>query len=191
MELERVSSDLTFAGVSTHELILMLETHKKALQILDNYVKSVLREGVDYVKYNFSTKPFLLKSGALKIARSLNLNIQTQIVSETLNEEEASVKMKAVLVNAKGQVISEGWGYCSSKEVKYTKQIENEKIKPPALYNTILKMAEKRAVVDAVLNLGLAHLFTQDEDTVEEVNKPQPTQQQKTYQSFKKETKGV
>lgn len=55
-----------------------------------------------------------------------------------------------------GRIIASGVGSCSSMESKY--------IRAPRDYeNTVLKMAKKRAMVDAVLNaFGLSDRFTQD-----------------------------
>jgi protein tyrosine phosphatase len=54
-------------------------------------------------------------------------------------------------------LITEGLGSCNTKERKYIKQ------DPYTMDNTVLKMAKKRAFVDATLLVGsLSDLFTQD-----------------------------
>ena len=65
------------------------------------------------------------------------------------------------------QVFGQGVGSCSSLESKYVRQ-------PHDSENTILKMAKKRAHVDAVLNtLALSDRFTQDmEDRIPDADKP-------------------
>src|SRR5699024_7729552 len=64
-----------------------------------------------------------------------------------------------------GQVITQGLGHCNSKEKKYT----SDKQDVFMLGNTCLKMAKKRAQVDAALTVGsLSDIFTQDlEDMVQ------------------------
>jgi hypothetical protein len=55
-----------------------------------------------------------------------------------------------------GQAVGEGVGACSSMESKYARS-------PSDFENTILKMAKKRALVDAVVvTFGLSDRFTQD-----------------------------
>lgn len=70
------------------------------------------------------------------------------------------VRCRIVLIET-GQVVGEGWGSCSTMESKYIDR-------PRDLENTALKMAQKRAMVAAVLNaFALSDRFTQDleEDT--------------------------
>lgn len=65
-----------------------------------------------------------------------------------------------------GAVIASGVGSCSSMESKY--------IRSPRDYeNTILKMAKKRAMIDATLNaFGLSERFTQDVEDLAHVDEP-------------------
>ena len=58
-----------------------------------------------------------------------------------------------------GEVVGQGDGSCNSKEKKYEKQ----SYKVYDLTNTIIKMAQKRALVGAVLSsCGASEFFTQD-----------------------------
>jgi hypothetical protein len=69
-----------------------------------------------------------------------------------------SREVKVVLLDSVNETIrGEGVGCCNSKEAKYQRE------DPYTLQNTILKMAKKRALIDAVLNVsGLSSRFTQD-----------------------------
>lgn len=69
-----------------------------------------------------------------------------------------SYEVKVTLINKRtGHVESEGVGCCNSKERKYKNQDAF------SICNTILKMAKKRALVDAVLSATrTSGLFTQD-----------------------------
>jgi hypothetical protein len=70
--------------------------------------------------------------------------------------------LKCKLEKPDGTVVGEGVGSCSSLEAKYIRS-------PRDAENTILKMAKKRAHVDAVLTtLGLSDRFTQDEDLIKQ-----------------------
>ena len=77
------------------------------------------------------------------------------------------------LVAANGETITEGLGQANTKERKYARQ------DPYTLANTVLKMARKRALVDAALTVGsLSDIFTQDledADLAAEVRKSQQT----------------
>ena len=59
--------------------------------------------------------------------------------------------------------ITEGVGHCNTKEKKYINQ------DPYTLANTCLKMAKKRAQIDATLTLAsLSEIFTQDIEDMQE-----------------------
>jgi len=123
------------------------------------------------------------------------------------------IKCRLVIIGT-DTVVSEGMGSCNSMEAKYryrwvfesalpkdadkeslptkkvrvkgnwtpTYRIENEN--PQDLANTILKMAKKRAHVDATLSAGrLSDIFTQDIEDLDqtvEVEKPKPTDEPET-----------
>jgi len=72
-----------------------------------------------------------------------------------------------IVLRQTGTVIASGVGACSSLESKY--------IRSPRDYeNTVLKMAKKRAMVDAVLNaFGLSDRFTQD---IEDIGQTEPAE---------------
>lgn len=70
--------------------------------------------------------------------------------------------IRARLIGPDGQEVGQGVGSCSSLESKYIRA-------PRDAENTILKMAKKRAVIDAVLStLGLSDRFTQDVEEIQE-----------------------
>jgi hypothetical protein len=150
---------------------------------IQEFVKSLLKPGEDYgtIKYTkngkeMETKPFLYKSGAEKIAYALGLRILVDIVDKVIDENEIAYTIKCKLVRNDDVVISEGFGVASTSEYKFWKQV-NESMKAGmpkdvamrSISNTILKMAEKRAVVDASLHIfALSGFFSQDEDYVKE-----------------------
>jgi len=150
---------------------------------IQEFVKSLLKPGEDYgtIKYTkngkeMETKPFLYKSGAEKIAYALGLRILVDIVDKVIDENEIAYTIKCRLVRNDDVVISEGFGVASTSEYKFWKQVsESMKAGMPkdvamrSISNTILKMAEKRAVVDAALHIfALSGFFSQDEDYVKE-----------------------
>ena len=76
--------------------------------------------------------------------------------------------IRCTLVSGDGREVGQGIGSCSSLESKYIRQ-------PRDSENTVLKMAKKRAYVDAVLTtLGLSDRFTQDVEDIEANKKASP-----------------
>lgn len=196
-----------------------LDTAKKRLHELQEFVRFYMNEGEDYGTIPGTPKPTLYKPGADKlcdiygIADTYRISNRTEDWSKNLFDYE----VECTLVNKRdGHLVATGLGSCNSFEGRYrwrdqkrvcplcgkptiikgkaewgggwicwkkegrsdgcggkfadddaeiTKQIigkiENEDI--PSLKNTILKMAKKRAKVDAVLSATRSSgLFTQD-----------------------------
>lgn len=130
-------------------------------------VQSTLLEGHDYgAAFSGSSKPSLLKPGAEKILMLLGLASEYEIIEKIQDYEEGffAYTVRCILTKG-GQVITEGLGHCNSKEKKY----DSDKQDKYMLGNTCLKMAKKRAQVDAALTVGsLSNIFTQDlEDMVQ------------------------
>jgi hypothetical protein len=154
-------------------------------------------------------KPTLLKPGAEKLTKLLGLADTYDFVDRTEDFEHDffnyTVRCRLVSM-ATGQIVAEGLGNCNSHESKYRwrwawprdlsepekvglktrtlkgggvqYRVENDDV--ASLVNTIIKMAKKRAQVDAALSAGrLSEVFTQDlEDmtpTDESADGPAPT----------------
>ena len=150
-------------------------------------IKGALKGGHDFDTIPGTGKPTLLKPGAEKILMMFGLTSEYEIVDSNVNYEKGifAYTIRCTL-SKNGIKITEGLGSCSSYEKKYRyrwvtanevpngvdintlKQnkygkyhIENDEIQD--LANTILKMAKKRAQVDAVLTVAsLSEVFTQD-----------------------------
>lgn len=135
--------------------------------------QEVLEENVDYgfpvKQHNESQKPSLYKSGAEKLVRLFNLTPEFEIVKEIEAEKFIMYKFICRLKTQDGKVIGVGYGACNSKE----KRGWNEN--PWVFQNSILKIAKKRSLVDAVLTgLGASNVFTQDLEDMEIDNEKQP-----------------
>lgn len=103
-------------------------------------------------------KPSLLKPGAEKIVMMMGLSSRYEIMDKTEDYDKGffAYNLKCVL-SRNGLDICEGVGNCNSREAKYEKQNSY------SITNTILKMAKKRAYVDAALSVAsLSDVFTQD-----------------------------
>lgn len=141
----------------------------KSMQAINQFqqvVQSALTPGIDYGASYAGGKPSLLKPGAEKILMLLGLSSEYEIIEKIQDYDNGffAYTIKCILTK-NGQVITEGLGHCNSKERKY----ESEKQDKYMLGNTCLKMAKKRAQVDAALTVGsLSNIFTQDlEDMAE------------------------
>lgn len=151
-------------------------------------VQKTLKRGRDFGEVPGTNKPTLLKPGGEKICMLFGLNPEYDFlqVTEDYDKEFFSYNIRCTLYK-NGQPVAQGVGSCNSKEKKYryinvdtipenymgasesytdkygrTKyKINNPDI--CSLVNTILKMAKKRAFIDAVLQVAsLSEVFTQD-----------------------------
>ncbi len=177
-----------------------LRSELEAIRRFQQIVHQELTEGHDYGVIPGTQKPTLYKPGAEKITKLLGLADRYEIVSEVEDWAKPffAYKIRAILSRfGTENIVSEGLGECNSLEARYrwrwlwpdevpegmdkTKlvsrkvanggkqyRIENDDVY--SLVNTLLKMAEKRALVDAALHAGrLSDVFTQDiEDMPEE-----------------------
>jgi hypothetical protein len=126
-----------------------------------------MEQGVHYGTIPGTRKPSLWKAGAETLLSLFMLDPEYD--SQTSFDEEGHfhVKSKVTLFHIpSGNRVSSGEGYCSTAEKRYAFKKKNEprpKSEFPELYNTIVKMAGKRALVAAVLNFSAASdVFTQD-----------------------------
>lgn len=143
---------------------LTVEEAKEFDDEMNRFIDSVLITGVDYGLIPNCKKPTLLKSGAEKILNYLGLIARTEITNrvEDYGAGFFCYEVKVFLIDYNGVVKGEGVGIANTKESKYAKS------NGYAVQNTVLKMAKKRALVDATLNVGnLSARFTQD---VEDMN---------------------
>jgi hypothetical protein len=163
-----------------------------AINKFQQIVHSTLVNGQDYGVIPGTNKPTLLKPGAEKIAKLLGLADSYEIMDRQEDWIRGFFRyiIKCRLTSVShGVVISEGMGECNSMESKYrwrwlsgrdipagtdtsklvsktrgdwtTYRFDNDDIYSQV--NTLLKMAKKRALVDAALSAGrLSEVFTQD-----------------------------
>lgn len=166
-------------------------------------VQKTLKTGHDYGVIPGTQKPTLYKPGAEKILMLMGLTSEYDIVEKIEDYDKGifAYTIKCTLFK-NGQKITEGVGSCNSKEDKYRWRMVEEKDIPNgidkdtlktktnkygqvkyrienddtcSLANTILKMAKKRAQIDATLTVGsLSDVFTQDlEDMQQFIEKEQ------------------
>lgn len=162
---------------------------------LVEFVKGVLQKDVDFGVIPGTRKPTLLKPGAEKLCKLFGLRPVPELVRcvEDFDKPLFHYHYRVALLNRQGEIVAAGEGNCNSLEGKYQKQQSRIFDLP----NTLCKMAQKRAMVAAVLvATGASEFFTQDiedwQDIVEGGDRPQrqpqPARPQPQRQSPRKET---
>lgn len=181
-------------------------------QVMDQVMKSDVHYGV----IPGCKTPSLFKPGAEKIMATFRLSVDP-MVTDLSDGDQIRYQVKARLLSPSGVFVGCGIGECSSSEEKYKwrravcdeefnecpadrrrekwsksynkpaykqKQVRTE---PADLANTVLKMAKKRALIDAVLTATAASdCFTQDIEDLppEYVEQVEPVQQQKQIETL-------
>ena len=155
------------------------------LAVIKDFVSSALVEGVDndYGLVPGVKKKMLFKPGAEKLMRLFGLGVRYRPTENMLQVEEnfALYSYVAEVYHLKsGTVISECEGVANSHEKKYKEKAQYSNGQKVGLVpipvcdilNTLKKMAQKRAMVGAVITAtGASDYFSQDPD---EVNNQKP-----------------
>ena len=185
-----MSSDLEISP-QTQQPMTAIDIRAQVNRIQE-VMKSVMQEGQHYGKIpGAGDKPTLLKAGAEKLMMTFRL--APQVAVEPLFLPDAIGYRVTVNLNTfDGRFVGSGVGECSSLEEKYkwraavceeefeetpvdqrrvkfskkygkVEKIKQVRTNPSDQANTILKMAKKRALVDATLTcLAASDIFTQD-----------------------------
>lgn len=153
-----------------------LESVMVKINQFQQLVQKNLKQDLDFGIIPGTKKPTLLKPGAEKILMLLGLRSEFDIVNDTRDFERGFFQYQIKCKLYKGDMlITEGLGACNSKESRY-KNSDGFSID-----NTVLKMAKKRAMVDAALLVGsLSDLFTQDLEDMD-LNGNKVSDQPKVY----------
>ena len=134
-------------------------------EMLRDYVKNHMTVGEDYGVIPGGNKPTLFKPGAEKLNAVFGLSPMVEVSNRVENWDDGFVayEMKVTLLNKRtGTIEAEGIGSCNSRERRYKNQ------DAAGIANTVLKMAKKRALVDATLSATRASgMFTQDLEDIE------------------------
>lgn len=191
VEEQPVESGVALAPVMT------IEQARRRLTEIQQFVREAMVQDLDYGVIPGTKKPTLYKPGAEKLAEFYGLAPTIQVTNRIERWDEPGFFHYEVicrLVSKRtGAVVAEGVGSCNSREARYRWRWVWERDLPPnvdkrslptkrtrtgtmyrienddvfSLPNTILKMAKKRALVDAVLSATRSSaLFTQDVEDV-------------------------
>jgi len=168
------------------------------IKLLQEVLEKVMKKGQHYDTIPGTSKPTLLKPGAEKILATFRLGVDP-IVEDLSSGDILRYRVKCNIKTFNGIFVGAGVGEASSEEekykwrsivsekeweatpenlrrIKYTRDknhptIQQIRTNSYDIANTILKMAKKRAMVDATLTVTAASdIFTQDiEDMPEEI----------------------
>ena len=130
---------------------------------IEAVIASILIAEQDYGVIPGCRKPSLLKSGAEKLCSHYGYSTQISILhrAELYEKSFVSYEVKVTVYSPSGMIQAEGLGAANSRERKFLKGDFFSQI------NTVLKMAKKRAFVDAVLTAtGASGIFTQDMEDI-------------------------
>lgn len=168
---------------------------RQQVNLMQDVMMEVMKDGVHYGKIPGTNGKSLWKAGAEKLMATFRLAGDPEV--ESLGKDgEVHYRVKVKLSTPGGAFVGAGIGECSSQEEKYAwrsavskaefeatpesrrrvkfkrdGEVQQVRTNPADVANTILKMAKKRAQVDAVITCTAASdIFTQDiEDLPEEV----------------------
>lgn len=142
------------------DFAIPLEEANARIREFQRYVREHMTEGEDFGVIPGSSKPTLFKPGAEKLNALFGYAPHVEISNRVEDWDKGFIayEVKVSLINKRTQQIeAEGVGSCNSRERRYARQ------DAAGIANTILKMAKKRALVDATLSATRASgLFTQD-----------------------------
>lgn len=185
---ETTGQDNAIAVRPTTEGALSLKEVTDRVNLVHSVLEKVMQKGTHFGTVpGCGTKMVLLKPGADVLAMTFRLSPSYEIDRTDLPNDHREYVVTCSMFGPAGVVLGQGVGSASTMEKKYRyrwdddgddrKRIENEDIAD--VYNTVLKIAKKRAHVDATLTVtGAADLFTQDlienEDAAAAVVGPRP-----------------
>jgi len=178
--LEIVPVKKATTELSAAQLTKVMEAETKRRAVITEYITKNMKEGMDFGTIQIETrsggkvesKPSLFKPGSEKFLSLFKLRAEFEMDRETweMTGSEKNVFCYICrLIASNGAVVGEGRGSSKlSEKMNWT-------------VNNAVKIAEKRAQIDAVLRTGaLSDFFTQD---LEDMQPEQPARQpMKPYQ---------
>lgn len=166
------------------EFVESIEKAKDRIEMLKKFVKDMMIQNIDYGIIPNCNKPTLFKAGAEKLCDIFGFSKEIEVINRFEDWEKGlfHYEVKARLINKKsGLFEAEGIGACNTKERKYRGQDSF------TIINTVLKMAKKRALIDAVLSATRSSgIFTQD---IEDIGDNYVKNSRKDSRQYKKEEK--
>jgi hypothetical protein len=163
--IEQAASALQEVPMSPEEL------HAQ-VQLIQRIMEKVMIKDQHYGKIpGCGPKPTLLKPGAEKLQLTFKLRPFFDIKEVDLAGHHKSFRVTCTMKNFVGDALGQGVGMADTREKKWRSHDDA----PWDIYNTALKIAKKRAQVDAVLTCTAASdIFTQDIEEMQPETARQP-----------------
>ena len=183
-ELQKVQSTQSLSIIDNVNVQQVSATMQKIAQF-QAVVQKTLKKEHDYgVIPGTGNKPTLLKPGAEKILMLMGLTSEYEVIEKVQDYDRGFFAFTVKCVLSKGDTkVTEGVGHANTREKRYTSGRQQD---PYTLANTVLKMAKKRAQVDAVLTVAsLSEIFTQDLEDLDDGFSP--STQSKKSQRYQKQ----
>lgn len=148
---------------------LSVDEVKKQVAKVQELMAHVMKKGEHYGTVpGTSSKMTLFKAGAEKLGFTFRLAPQFDVTTSDLKDGHKEFNVLCTVSHMGSDTfVAQGVGFASTMEKKYRyrKGVENPDIADT--YNTVLKMAKKRAHVDAMITATAASdIFTQDVEDI-------------------------
>lgn len=178
-------------ALATVEQALSVEQIVGQVRLIQDVMAGVMRDGEHYGTIPGARKKSLYKAGAEKLLMTFRIALEHE-VEDLSTADMIRYRVRSRAISEGGRFLGEGIGECSSAEEKYAwrgikaagewdatpesdrrikwsmdgkKEIQAKQVRtsPLDFGNTVLKMAKKRADVDACLSVTAASdIFAQD-----------------------------
>ena len=183
-ELQKLQTTQSLSIIDNVDLQQVSATMQKIAQF-QAVVQKTLKKDHDYgVIPGTGSKPTLLKPGAEKILMLMGLTSEYKVIERVQDYDRGFFAFTVKCTLSKGDVkVTEGVGHANTREKRYVSGRQQDAY---TLANTVLKMAKKRAQVDAVLTVAsLSEIFTQDLEDLDDGFSP--STQSKKSQRYQKQ----
>ena len=148
--------------------VVSMDQLRSQLEQLERFKQQIMVRGVDYGVIPNTPKPTLLKPGAEKLSTAFGLTpafTNVRCVEDWDNGLFAYTECCTLTSRHSGLIVASASGSCNSLERRFRRRDSDAVYE---LVNTVLKMAQKRALVAAVLiATGGSGTWTQDIEDME------------------------
>ena len=189
VEIPKDLQDLAAGAVAAYEAIAIDDLIER-VNLIKELMKRCMVEGQHLGTIPGTRKPSLWKPGAELICVLFQLGTRYPKGSMLIERENGHFRFTLtceLFQIATARVVGEGVGGASTMEYRFRIQTEDRytdhgqpikaKYTPYDFYNTVLKIARKRAMIDAVLTAsGASEIFTQDVEDNPELYREQEDQ---------------
>lgn len=168
----------TLPAVKSHMPVMSVSDAIERRQAIDEFRRDILVSGTDYgVIPGTGTKPTLFKPGAEKLCTFFGLApkfVATEKILDWTGKDHDGEPFFFFQYTCelwhKGEFVGEGGGNCSSWERKYRYKRNAKNPDIADIVNTLDKMAQKRALMAAVLVVtNASQYFTQDLEDMDNI----------------------